>query len=224
MANENMQTNTPNNQPIPFGARFQSAREALGIERKDAAAQLRLNESVIESLEKDSYPSDLPITFVRGYIRLYGKFLSLPDYEIKQALEPIKPTITENLPTIKPMTSLTSSNYFMQIFTSIIISTLLALIITWWYAHNKSPSPVIENKTLELPINTTDANATTNAAVTNQPIAPTETLAPKENSTKTAKNSDNNITAKIANNNSANDADEEENTNNDELEEANNTD
>ena len=41
-------------------------------------------------MEKEKYPNDLPTTFIRGYIRSYGKLLQIPEYEIKKAIEPIK--------------------------------------------------------------------------------------------------------------------------------------
>lgn len=139
MTNETMQT-TPEHKPTPFGTRLKSAREALGLERKDAAAQLRLNENIIVMLEKDHYPSDLPVTFIRGYIRAYGKLLQIPESEIKRAIEPIQPTVvapTEFL-TIKQPIPVTSGNYFMQVFTYLIVFTMLGLVGMWWYTHPTS--------------------------------------------------------------------------------------
>ena len=51
MTIENLQSSTGTQPPIPFGIRLQSAREAMRLERKDAAAKLRLNETVIDMME-----------------------------------------------------------------------------------------------------------------------------------------------------------------------------
>ena len=76
--------------PAPIGAR-KTAREAMGLDSKDAAAQLRLNESIILMMEKDQ-PDNLPMTAVRGYIRARQDYYNLI-MRIKQAIEPIKPNL-----------------------------------------------------------------------------------------------------------------------------------
>lgn len=137
MLTETQQENTEV-KPTPFGARLQSAREVLGLQRKDAATQLRLNERVIIMMEKDRYPVDLPVPFIRGYLRAYAKLLQIPEFEIKKALEQIKPkTFTPPTAPLTPKT-LTSGNYFMQIFTYLLIITLIALVAIWWYSHTNS--------------------------------------------------------------------------------------
>lgn len=147
MTNETQQSDVIEQKPIPFGMRLKSAREAKGLERKDAAAQLRLNEKVIIMLEKDRYPADLPVTFIRGYMRSYGKFLDIPEYEIKKAVEPIKPK--PSVHTISSVTAappVTSGNYFMQLFTYLIVLTLLGLVGTWWFSRVSQPIPNQENQ------------------------------------------------------------------------------
>lgn len=148
MTNETQQTTPSEQKPVPFGSRLKSAREASGLERKEAAAQLRLNEKIIVMMEKDRYPSDLPATFIRGYIRAYGKLLQIPEFEIKKAIEPIKSKVNPNAGIAISKTVLaepvTSSNYLMQFFTYLIIFTLIGLVGTWWYTHN-TPRLSIEN-------------------------------------------------------------------------------
>jgi cytoskeleton protein RodZ len=167
MTNET-QTQPSEHKPIPFGDRLKSAREALGIERKDAAAQLCLSEKIIIMLEKDMYPADLPVMFIRGYIRSYGKLLQIPEHEIKKGIEPIKPTPLSHdhdyPKTISkvPAAPVTSGNYFMQIFTYLIVFTLLGLVAMWWYS-NSAPPNTTENQ----------INAATENTANNQPIAAT---------------------------------------------------
>ena len=157
MTNETQQMTTNDHKINTFGARLKSARESIGLDRKDAAAQLRLSETVITMMERERYPDDLPITFVRGYIRSYGKLLQIPELEITQALEPIKPKTSEPDPLTlaKTPATVTSGNYFMQLSTYLIILTMVALLGVWWYSHTSTrTSPAAENKLLALPENT----------------------------------------------------------------------
>ena len=157
MTNEHLQSSSGTQLPLAFGMRLQSAREAQKLDRKDAAAKLRLSEKMIDMIETDTYPPELPITFIRGYIRSYGKLLDVPEHEIKLALEPIKPRpVPENeVPVIKQNTPVTSSHYFMQFFTSIIVLTMVSLVGMWWYTHSSLPSSTNDGKTSNLiPITT----------------------------------------------------------------------
>jgi cytoskeleton protein RodZ len=75
----------------PFGIRLKSAREAIGMDRKDAALQLRLHEKMIVMIESGEYKTDIPMTFIRGYIRSYCKLLGIPEGEIHEAMESMQP-------------------------------------------------------------------------------------------------------------------------------------
>lgn len=138
MTNELPPTN-PATEPstnVTFAARLKSTREAMGLDRKTIAGQLRLNEKIIIMMEKDRYPADLPVTFIRGYLRAYAKLLQIPEHEIKKALEPIKPkpAVQELLtPKSQPVTF---SNYYMQLFTYLIVFTLISMVGMWWYTHS----------------------------------------------------------------------------------------
>jgi len=156
MTNE-MQPNTPseNHQHYPFGARLKSAREARGLAHKDAAAQLRLNERVITMMEKNDYPTDLPITFIRGYLRLYGKFLEIPEQEIKLALEPLKPKPLPQASSLstKEQEDASKQPYYMSFFTYFIVMTLIGFIGIWWFNRSvpEASSAKADNTSLVLP-------------------------------------------------------------------------
>lgn len=132
---------TPDNKISSFGARLKTAREAMGLERKDIAAQLRLNEKYLVMMEKDRFAPDLPLTFVRGYLKTYAKFLQIPEYETKKALDSIKPRPSgaEVLP-FKNMPKSTTGNYFVQLFSYLIIFGLIGVGGAWWYEHPNGPS------------------------------------------------------------------------------------
>jgi cytoskeleton protein RodZ len=153
-----------------FSKRLRTAREAMGWERKDVARQLHLNEKIIMMMESDRYPADLCTTFIRGYLRSYGKLLQIPDYEIRQAIEPIKPVI----PAVSPVTlsiPLESTNYLMQAFTYLILLTLIGLVAVWWHTHSLSP---LANLTKNMP--QTHSPQTVPAQTTDNPFTQTTTV------------------------------------------------
>ena len=64
------------------GPRLRDARKARGIDHTQAADQLKLSSSVLETIERDDY-SELPDSiYVRGYVTGYARMLGLPEDEI----------------------------------------------------------------------------------------------------------------------------------------------
>lgn len=154
MSNDTNNMNT-DNKSISYGAKLKAAREAVGLEQKDIAAQLRLGERIIEMLESGHYASDIPVTFIRGYIRSYSRLLQLSESDIAAALEPIQqPALApqETSITMKQSIDLTSSNYYMQFSTYAIVATLAGMLGLWWYNHTPSQNAVVaQNQTLIIP-------------------------------------------------------------------------
>lgn len=153
MSSEPNSMTTDDNKSIAYGAKLKAAREAIGLEKKDIAAQLRLGERIIDMLESGHYAADVPITFIRGYIRSYSKLLQIPESDVAIGLEPIKPTPAPQEAVInKQPVDLTSNNHYMQFSTYAIAATLTAMLGLWWYNHTPSQNPVVaQNETLTIP-------------------------------------------------------------------------
>jgi cytoskeleton protein RodZ len=170
MTNETLESSKSDHMNYAIGARLKSAREALGFNQKDVASQLRLHENVITMLENDSYPDDLPMIFVRGYIRSYAKFVELPDYVIKEILNPVQPPVMQQTtemetklksmfePTIEhsmrhsePTLSARSKKLIMRTFTLAIILTLGGLLLGWWYNHSTMTARSADHLTSSIP-------------------------------------------------------------------------
>jgi cytoskeleton protein RodZ len=171
-----MQSNQSTEQKqVSLGARLQAAREALSLDRKDAAAQLRLNEKIIIMIEKDRYATDIPVTFIRGYIRSYGKLLKIPDHEIKKAIDLVKPKAV-SAATAKSTTPVTSGNYFMQLFTLLLIVTIAGLAGAWWYIRPTVTAPAVVAEVQPANNKHTASNPDTeNTAPNTVPLQSTET-------------------------------------------------
>lgn len=155
MINQTLHNGFNPNKQIPFGIRLKSAREALGMDRKEVAAQLRLHEKVISMIESGEFKSDLPLTFIRGYIRNYSKLLEIPEQEVQEALEMLKPkpeieeqpassNQTPQLSAVapstqaKPGTTINIGSFFMQLFTYLLAITLIGLVGIWWHSHKNA--------------------------------------------------------------------------------------
>lgn len=72
---------------IKPGERLREARKARKLDLEAAAAQMNLSVSVIRALESDDYAALPSSTFVKGYIRSYGRLLRLPADELVRAYE-----------------------------------------------------------------------------------------------------------------------------------------
>lgn len=65
-----------------IGQYLRSAREARGIELRDAAQQTRIRFNYLRALEEEDF-SRLPgEVFVKGFLKNYGKFLHLDEFEV----------------------------------------------------------------------------------------------------------------------------------------------
>ena len=181
----NMQITGTEPRQIPIGAKLQSARELMRLERKDAAAQLRLNENIIDMIETNSFPDDMPPIFIRGYIRSYGKLLQLADEDIQAALTPIKPKPAAPEPQlsmpINQKESVSDHKYLMQGLSAGIALVMLWMVAVWW--HGRSTLPVLDQRAAIEVAQATETAAPAGVSVQlARPVntIPTELPTPKE--------------------------------------------
>ncbi len=74
-----------------LGQYLREAREAMGIDLRDAAQQTRISINYLKALEEEDF-SKLPgEVFVRGFLKNYGRFLSLEESEVIKRYEGLKP-------------------------------------------------------------------------------------------------------------------------------------
>lgn len=174
MINQTVPTHISMHKHTPFGIRLRTTREALGLDRKEIAAQLRLHESVIIMIENGEFKTDLPLTFIRGYIRNYSKLLEIPDQELQNALALLqpKPEVDENEVSTAPASSSIASkkftmpinigHYFMQIFTYLLAITVIGLVGIWWHSHKTTTTQEIVLPKA-IPVQSTETSSTKNS-------------------------------------------------------------
>lgn len=66
------------------GPRLRAAREALGLNLKDIAKRMRLQEHIIHQIEQDMYDENTALVFVKGYLRSYAVLVGLNADQIIQ--------------------------------------------------------------------------------------------------------------------------------------------
>lgn len=191
MTNSTLPPNTANiRKHNHFGMRLKSAREALGIDIKEVAMQLRLHEQMITMMESGEFKSDIPLTFIRGYIRNYSKLMDIPEKELHEALETLKPkpkpsenseaaansqtpvNVSDSAATMKQYLPSNTNNFFMQLFSYLLAITLIALVGIWWHTHKTKSHP---NNTLSATQIITQPSPAPASTPNEQPINPAAT-------------------------------------------------
>jgi transcriptional regulator with XRE-family HTH domain len=89
-----------------LGQYLKNAREAQGIDLRDAAQQTRINSQYLKALESDDFTKLPGEVFVKGFLKSYSKFLRLNEAEVmgKYAELQKKPLVqpaTESIQSVK---------------------------------------------------------------------------------------------------------------------------
>ncbi|MDR3477959.1 MAG: helix-turn-helix domain-containing protein [Gammaproteobacteria bacterium] len=132
-----------------FGARLKTAREALRLSDKDAAARLHLNPKIISIIENERFENGPPMIFMRGYLRSYARLLNVSDDEINVALSQLEmanPAVA--VATQRVIQPQPSSGKSMRWMTYLVVLILITLVAMWWrntHTNNTSlPKPANE--------------------------------------------------------------------------------
>ena len=71
------------------GSLLKQAREDLGISIEELAEQIRVPLNVLEAIEIDKVPKNLPETFIRGYIRSYARKVNVDEALVLPEVETV---------------------------------------------------------------------------------------------------------------------------------------
>lgn len=172
---EHMKKNSNSNMngPTGIGLKLKEARESMNLSEKDAAARMHLSVKYISIMENEEFDSDLPPTFIRGYLRTYGRLLNLSETEINQAIHDLGITIPEPTPLASPSTTRLQdfdiNEKYTHWVTYLLILVLIVLVGMWWTSHSNEKTIIQTPKPVVTP-----------AAVTPTIIAPTSTTTPSQ--------------------------------------------
>lgn len=136
-------SDTPNVNDSP-GELLARRREQLDIALNDAARALNLRPAVVEGLERDDY-SEIPVvTYRRGYLRAYAKYLDLDERQILEAYRArfgeadVERKVTPVAVT-KPPSRLGA--WLFKLVTLLVIVALIAVTVMWWQSRGGSELP-----------------------------------------------------------------------------------
>lgn len=119
------------------GAVLGQARSALGVPRADIAANLHLEEELVEALEAGRQ-EDLPApAYVRGYIRAYARLVGLDGEQLVRRLDGAQP-LRSGRPTLRhvqqrPTFAERTQRHVGLLLGGIVVAMLIAgAVVLWW--------------------------------------------------------------------------------------------
>ena len=118
---------------LDIGALLVEARENKNLTGQDIAKQMNLTFSVISKIESNQFNQDIPLAFIRGYIRSYAQKVGLDVENLCVEFDRQTQQLTEPVQNIKVVSSfkhkrreINSSSSLFKFITFLIIAALLA--------------------------------------------------------------------------------------------------
>jgi cytoskeleton protein RodZ len=114
-------------------------RKKLGIDEKEAAEALKISVNRLRLIESNNY-SDFPSeTYIRGYLKNYGRFLKVSEQQIMEAYEQCRPTQFQDVqPREETHAVLVHSNSHKQwwfVYVVLVVLVLLWVVSYWLFGR-----------------------------------------------------------------------------------------
>lgn len=153
------------------GELLKKAREAKGLSQDEAAKKLNFLPIYISALENEEFEPLHGVTFVKGYLRAYARFLGIDADEVLHCFAMHHPKLVtqethQPIDVMKP--EKTTNSIAFKLVSLIIAVGLIAIIIIWWQSRTAESLPNVSNQ--EVKVDTLDGNTI---------IAPIETQQPE---------------------------------------------
>jgi len=125
------------------GQILSAARLAQGIEINELADQIKVPVNVLEAIEKDRIPKNLPETFIRGYIRSYARKVGVEESQVLTQIETTaafeKPdTDHQEMQSFSRRNKRKALERRLTIATWIIVLVLILAAAIWWWQDSKT--------------------------------------------------------------------------------------
>lgn len=78
MSDYDLNQEPQNSSRIELGQILKKAREQLGLSHEDVAAIIRIRVTLLKNLEAGDYAAFTSVTYIKGFIKTYAKFLKIP--------------------------------------------------------------------------------------------------------------------------------------------------
>lgn len=129
-------TNDVTSAELTPGQLLRAAREKKQWSQKEAANQLNLGLSLIESMESDQYDTKLLPTFIRGYLRCYARLLKISEHEVLKAYEQLhgaKAVEPRAMYSFSNRTEKEATENRFMLLTYLVIAVLVGMLLVWWW-------------------------------------------------------------------------------------------
>ena len=135
------------------GELLKKAREAKGLSQEEVAKKLNFLPLYIPALEDEKFEPLHSVTFVKGYLRAYARFLDIDADEVLRCFavhhpELVKQEVQQPIEVMKP--EKTTSSLVFKLFSFIVVIALVAVIIVWWQSRSAEPLPNVSNQEVQV--------------------------------------------------------------------------
>jgi cytoskeleton protein RodZ len=116
------------------GQILRQARERADLSCQDIADKIKLKKSLIEDIEQDNYDTNISLTYVRGYLKLYAKHVKVAESEVLSAFEKIstQKKAPAQLQSFSRKVAIQANDDKLMLVTYLIAAAIIALGIIWW--------------------------------------------------------------------------------------------
>lgn len=124
----------PQSSEFSTGQKLANARKALGLSIEELSEQTRVPSKVLVNIESDELPTDLPETFVRGYIRAYAKRVGVPEEQVLQQIETTAPSTADSMKmqSFSKRSKRKKVERRLTIISWAIVAILAIALVAWW--------------------------------------------------------------------------------------------
>jgi cytoskeleton protein RodZ len=141
------------------GDLLQAGRIEMGLSLEDVASRMHLSCEIVEAIEVNNFSDITAPIFVKGYLRVYARIVSLDEDEMIRRYVEYYSYEDPPISTIGNVTpEISTSDKRVRVFTFLVIISLVLLLATWgWNKYQTQPNvvsldaqPASETKTVEI--------------------------------------------------------------------------
>lgn len=138
------------NLAVSSGTVLKEARLALGISLDELSEQIRVPLNVLEAIEIDKVPKNLPETFIRGYIRSYARKVNVDESLVLADVETVaainQTTSQSSMQSFSRRTRRKALEKRLVYFSWFMVIAVVIAVVYWWFQDSERSSfgPVVE--------------------------------------------------------------------------------
>ncbi|NMH58999.1 RodZ domain-containing protein [Alteromonas ponticola] len=146
--------------PSP-GAMLKAAREKQGLSQQEIADKLFIKPKSVDEIENDKVDPRISITFTKGYVKMYAKYVGLDDKAVITEFEKLHatPNQTANFQSFSRKVNKQAHDDRWMMVTYVILFLLIAGVVGWWYQQSND-DVLIDDTSETLSVPPTDSEQT----------------------------------------------------------------